>query len=328
MELEALKLLVSVADHASFTRAATKTGMTQSALSRQIQRLEREFNAPLLYRDGRGVKLTDAGRKLVGLAKQTFQSIDALKEELLVANSRFRGTVTLGLPPSFGSAISAALVRRFTKEYPEAQLRVVVAFSGALADWLEGGRIDVAVLYDVHRSATLLVTPLLTEFLYLVEAASGAAAAETAKASELGVGTFVVPSSENGMRKIVNAAASRLNVDIKIVAEVDSLDATKELVETGKERCVLPLGAVHREVKAGRLTARRFDDVHMQALLVLATPLHKPVTKLASAVLQLVEKEVARFVENGVLGGVVPKRPTSARPGEAKNSSASASSNR
>jgi LysR family nitrogen assimilation transcriptional regulator len=306
MELETLRLLISVADQGSFTRAATKTGMTQSALSRQVQGLEREFNARLLYRDGRGVKLTEAGRKLVGLGKQIFQSVDELKEDLLVAGSRFRGTIALGLPPSFGSAISAALVRRFSKDYPEAQLRVVVAYSGALADWLEAGRIDVAVLYDVHRTATLLVTPLLTEYLYLVQGASGAQSQRTAKLSELGEGTYVVPSSENGVRKIMNAAAAVLNIEMKIVAEVDSLDATKELVETGAERCVLPYSAVHREVKAGRLAARRFDDARMQALLVLATPLHKPVTKLASAVLQLVEKEVERFFKEGVLAGVVP----------------------
>jgi len=69
---------------------------------------------------------------------------------------------------------------------------------------------------------------------------------------------------------------------------------------------VLPYSAVHREVKAGRLAARRFDDARMQALLVLATPLHKPVTKLASAVLQLVEKEARRFMKEGVLAGVAP----------------------
>jgi len=53
MELETLRLLVIVADQASFTRAAAKTGLTQSALSRHVQRLEREFGTRLLYRDGR-----------------------------------------------------------------------------------------------------------------------------------------------------------------------------------------------------------------------------------------------------------------------------------
>jgi len=67
---------------------------------------------------------------------------------------------------------------------------------------------------------------------------------------------------------------------MNITAELDSLDATKELVQSGHSRGVLPLGAVHREVRAGRLVARRFDHAEMQALLVLATPLHKPVTGL------------------------------------------------
>lgn len=214
--------------------------------------------------------------------------------------------MTLGLPPSLGAAISAAIVRAFVGQHPEARLRVVVAFSGALAEWLEAGRIDVAVLYDVRRSATLLVTPLLTEYLYLVEAPPGLSRGDTAALQELAVGNYVLASPENGMRKIVDKAAAQLDINMSIIAELDSLDATKELVETGGERGVLPLGAVHREVRNGRLVARRFDHVEMQALLVLATPLHKPVTRLASAVLELVTREVRRSVAAGVLGGVTP----------------------
>jgi LysR family nitrogen assimilation transcriptional regulator len=307
MELETLRLLVIIADQASFTRAAAKTGLTQSALSRHVQRLEREFSTRLLYRDGRGVKLTEPGLTLVETARQIVQSIDGMKEEFLAQPARFRGTVTLGLPPSLGAAISAAIVRAFTGQYPEARLRVVVAFSGALAEWLEAGRIDVAVLYDVRRSATLLVTPLLKEYLYLVEAPSGLKRGATAELQELAMGSYVLASPENGMRKIVDKAAARRKIQMNITAELDSLDATKELVETGPARGVLPLGAVHREVRAGRLVARRFNHVEMQALLVLATPLHKPVTRLASVVLDLVAREVERSVADGVLGGVTPR---------------------
>ena len=74
--------------------------------------------------------------------------------------------------------------------------------------------------------------------------------------------------------------------------------------QRGPERCVLPLGTFHRELKAGLLTGRRFDDNEMDALLVLATPLHKPVTKLASAVLRLVEQEVSRCIDDGILSGM------------------------
>ena len=304
MELAAFRLFLAVVEHASFTRAATMSGMTQSALSRQVQRLERELDTRLFYRDGRGVKLTEAGEKLVVVARKIFESIEGLKDQLHEDNSRFRGTVTLGLPPSFGATISASLVRRFRAEYPEAHLRVVVAFSGALSEWLEAGRIDAATLYDVHRSATLLVTPLLREWLYLVSSPSTSAKSNTANLSELGNGSYVIPCSENGMRKIIDAAAARLNIQMKVAAEVDSLDATKEIVESGTERCILPLGAVHREVKAGRLLARRFESPKLEALLVLATPLHKPVSRLSARVLSLVEMEVGRCVTEGILSGV------------------------
>ena len=310
MELEGLRLLLVVAEQESFTRAATKLGITQSALSRQVQRLEREFSTRLFYRNGRGAQLTEAGAKLQRVGKEIFQSLDSLKEELTADSSRFRGAVTLGLPPSLGATISTGLVRRFQEAYPEAHIRVLVAFSGILTEWLEAGRIDVGVLYDVRRSATLLVTPLLLEPLYLVESASARTIsgqvkiADRAKLAELAMGPLVIPSSANGMRRIVDTATARLNIKLRITAEIDSLDAMKEMVQTGPERCVLPLGTFHRELKAGLLTGRRFEDDEMDALLVLATPLHKPVTKLASAVLRLVEQEVSRCIDNGILSGM------------------------
>lgn len=291
-----------VAEHESFTRAATKLGMRQSTLSRQIQRLERELNTPLFYRNGRGVLLTAAGEKLQRVGKEILQSLTMVTEELLADRTSYRGVVTLGLPPSLGGSISAGLIRRFQQDYPEARLRIVVAFSGMLLEWLEAGRVDVGVLYDVHRSRTLLVTPLLQEHLHLI-GPPGAGGGD-AEIIELAVGPYVIPSSANGMRRIVDGVAMRAKIQMHITAEIDSLDAMKEMVESGPERCILPLGAVHREVKAGLLSSRRFRDPQMQALLVLATPLHRPVSRLAAAILQLVEKEVERCVEANTLSGV------------------------
>ena len=310
MDLRQLRYFVAVAERSGFSAAASSLNVAQSALSRQVQRLEREFSTRLFYRNGRGAQLTEAGAKLQRVGKEIFQSLDNLKEELTADSSRFRGVVTLGLPPSLGATISTGLVRRFQETYPEARIRVQVAFSGILTEWLEAGRIDVGVLYDVRRSATLLVTPLLLEPLYLVESASARAGsgqvkmADRAKLAELATGPLVIPSSANGMRRIVDTATARLNIKLRITAEIDSLDAMKQMVQTGPERCVLPLGTFHRELKAGLLTGRRFEDDEMDALLVLATPLHKPVTKLASAVLRLVEQEVSRCIDDGILSGM------------------------
>jgi LysR family transcriptional regulator, nitrogen assimilation regulatory protein len=138
----------------------------------------------------------------------------------------------------------------------------------------------------------------------LIEAPGRRRAPDQAELAELGVGPFVLSCSPNGMRTIVDGAARRLNIKMQITAEIDSLDALKEIVESGPERSILPLGAVHREVKAGRLRSRLFTDPQMQALLVLATPLNKSVSKLAAAVLRLVEEEISRCVHDGILSGV------------------------
>ena len=61
MDFESLKLFLAVAEHASFTRAAIELGMTQPTISKRIQQLETQLGSLLLYRHGRGVRLTEAG---------------------------------------------------------------------------------------------------------------------------------------------------------------------------------------------------------------------------------------------------------------------------
>lgn len=306
MELEALRVFLAVAAHQSITRAASALGLRQSAISRKIQGLEQSLDTRVFYRNGRGVRLTAAGEKLQRVATEVIEALDALTAELRAEHSGFQGEVTLGLPPSLGATISAGLVRRFQEGYPQARLRIMVAFSATLLEWLDDGRIDVGVLYDVHRSRTLLVTPLLNEALHLVSRPAAAGTAAIAELPELGVGPYALPSTANGMRRIVDAAATRNRIRMQVSAEIDSLDAMKELVEAGPERCVLPLGAVHREVRAGRLAARRFAGTQLQALLVLATPVNRPVNPLASAVQRLIQAEVARCLADGSLSGTIP----------------------
>ena len=69
MDFESLKLFLAVAEHASFTRAAIELGMTQPTISKRIQQLETQLGSLLLYRHGRGVRLTEAGVRLAEVAR-------------------------------------------------------------------------------------------------------------------------------------------------------------------------------------------------------------------------------------------------------------------
>lgn len=308
MELLELRYFVQVADLGSFSKASVKLGISQPALSRQIQKLEHELRTSLFYRHGRGVSLTQPGRKLYEVVRHLLGALAEIKEEIQDQSERLTGTVTLGLPPSICATLGAPLARRFHENYPDATLRIHEVFSGTLLEWVEGGRLDLAVLYDARRGRSMLSSPLLVENLMLIRSSRRDAGAEgdgPVPLDVIGTETLVLPGPENGLRRVVDAAARRADLDLRVEMEIDSVTAIKQLVEEGIGSTILPFGAVHREVMQGRLTAREIESKDMHAMLVTATPLHQPVSKATRALLRLIHAEVAKCVANGVLKGKV-----------------------
>ncbi len=307
MELLELRYFVQVADLGSFSKASVKLGITQPALSRQVQKLEHELRTSLFYRHGRGVSLTQQGRKLYDVVRHLLGALSEIKEEIQDQSERLTGSVTLGLPPSICATLGAPLAKRFHENYPDATLRIHEVFSGTLLEWVEGGRLDLAVLYDARRGRSMLSSPLLVENLLLVQSAKDA---EADGDGPVGVEMladrhFVLPGLENGLHRVVDAAVRRADIDLRVDMEIDSVTALKQLVEEGMGSTILPFGAVHREVRQGRLIAREITSKDMHAMLVTATPLHQPVSKATRALLRLIHAEVAKCVANGVLKGKV-----------------------
>lgn len=304
MELLELRYFATVADTGSFSRAASKLAMTQPALSRQVQKLEDELRTSLFYRHGRGVSLTDAGRKLLDTVRPILQQLAEVKADLLREGDRPHGIVTFGVPPSIGNTLAAPLAQLFHATCPDAALRVHEAFSSTLVEWIESGRLDAAVLYDARRDRNLHVSPLLEEDFFLIEAPGVPASTEPVAMPELAARVLVLPGPENGFRRVIDAAARRVHCSLTVAMEIDSVSALKQLVESGGGFCtVLPFGAVHQEVRAGRLRARALASTDMRAVLVAATPLHRPVTKATRELLSLVRREIQRCVASGILKG-------------------------
>ena len=304
MELETLKLFLAVADHGSFTRAAIQLGMTQPTISKRVQQLETQLRSRLLYRHGRGVRMTEAGVRLADVARSVLLQLDNLRRELEDDAHAQQGWVTIGLPPSLGASLSVPLAQRFKEKFPRARLRVIEAFSGSLLELLEAGKLDIGVLYDARLAPTMLVHPLFREKLYLIESCkTPGGATGPVEISELANGPFVSSHSSNGLRRVIEAAASVSNLTIDISVELDSLTAQKQLVEVGPERCILPYGAVGREVSEGKLRARPFVGQGLSALLVYATPLHQSVRRLTKELQLLLVEQVRISLADETLTG-------------------------
>ncbi|MFY1690270.1 LysR family transcriptional regulator [Plantactinospora sp. WMMB782] len=146
MELQQMRYVIAVAETNSFTRAAERCLVVQSALSHQIARLERELGAKLFERTSRRVRLTPAGVAFLPAARQCLDAAERAVAEVAAAVGEVRGRLTVGLIPTVAAVDLASVLRDFRQRYPEVRIDLRVGASEELVEQLKQGVVEVAFL--------------------------------------------------------------------------------------------------------------------------------------------------------------------------------------
>lgn len=123
-ELGDLAVFLAVAEESNFTRAATRIGISQSAVSHTIRRLEASVGQKLLNRTSRRVTTTEAGEKLLDTLRPSFGEVDAAMEELRHLGDAPRGLVRLTTSKTAARTILWPILSRIVRDYPDVQIEV------------------------------------------------------------------------------------------------------------------------------------------------------------------------------------------------------------
>jgi len=144
LDLDTLRTLVVANDLKGYGQAGQALGRSASAISLQMKRLQADVGAPLFRKSGRGLELTEAGEIVLRYARR----ILALNDELLgsIRGASLMGSVRLGMSQDFADALLPRVLARFSKLYPLVTIEVRIEGAGALADAIEAGHIDIALM--------------------------------------------------------------------------------------------------------------------------------------------------------------------------------------
>ena len=164
--LQLLDQFVVLARTKNFTRAAEELHLSQSALSRSIQKLEDQLGQSLFERKPREVALTDIGVLLLERAKEILKLMEHTFSELSEANRR--GRVRLGTIPTIAPYFLPALLSAFAKLHPEISIIVQEDTTDTLIKRCTHGEIDLAILAQPVIAKQLELEPLFEEELLLV----------------------------------------------------------------------------------------------------------------------------------------------------------------
>ena len=146
LESDLLRTFIAVAETSNFTKAAERVGRTQSAVSMQIKKLEEGIGTPLFERGSRGVSLTRQGNTLLTKARRVVMLLDETAASM--RQPSLSGVVRIGIPEEYGSSVLPRALRNFDQLHPGVEIIVNFGRSSVLIDALNGGRLDLAVVYE------------------------------------------------------------------------------------------------------------------------------------------------------------------------------------
>ena len=290
MNLRQLETFVRVAELGSFSRAARVLGIAQPALSRQVRALETDLRETLLLRDGRGVRLTEAGQRLFEHGIGILQLVARARDDIDASRDEPTGRIVVGLPPSIARPLALPLIDTFKRELPKARLAIVEGLSTHIAEWIATGRVDLGLLHNPDAQPGLETTPIVEEPLALVSPLGPRRGAPRRPAPlplrELPAYPLVVPERAHAIRRLLETQAARAGLRLHIAWEVSAVPAIIELVAAGHGHAVLTPSAVAQSGQGARLALRPIVDPRLTTLLCMAVSATRRPTRLVQHLMQ------------------------------------------
>jgi DNA-binding transcriptional LysR family regulator len=264
MDVRQLEYFVAVAEELSFTRAAARCHVVQSALSYQIARLEREHRVTLFERTSRSVRLAAAGELLLPRARAVLAELDGARAELAELSGVITGRLSIGMIGSTGQAAPAVerALAAFHRRHRGVEIAIRDAGSRHMAEQVRAGGLDLAFvgLFADQLPDGLAHRVLADEALVVaVPRGHPSAGAPADLAALAAASAFVEMRAESGLRTQVDAAFARAGVTRRIAFELATSDAVVRFVALGFGVAVVP-----------RSAAARADDVDVLELADLA----------------------------------------------------------
>ena len=286
LHLQQLAYLRAVDRWGTLTEAARRLGVSQPALSQSLAQLERRLGAPLLERDGRRRRLTEAGAEAARFAAEVLGRADALRDWLRARDAGRAGTLRAGMIDAASLYVLPAAIRAFRAERPGVRVRLVVDRSDALLGRLARFELDLAFVVGPVGDAAFEADEVLREplFAYAPPGAAGDPA---------GAEWALYPRGRR-TRLLIDEGLAARGIRPRVVLESDNPAVLGQMVALGLGWSVLPASAMEgaMEGAAHAFAGSRRERVAERALFAVRRA-HAPPDASAGAFLRLAARAAA-----------------------------------
>ncbi|GAU80549.1 LysR family transcriptional regulator [Bosea sp. BIWAKO-01] len=257
--LDELKAFVLLAETGSVQRVAERLLLTQPAVTRQVQRLERMLDATLLDRRAKPATFTRAGVVALERARAILASVDELKQ-VLASDAEPAGQLRLGVAHTLATAELAEAVESLRQHYPNLALQLVSGWTPELAAKVEQGTLDAAILLSAGDAGSLAEPAgriVGTEDVLIIAPKALRVPKRATLAALADHGWILMPDETCGARRALRTAIERQGGQFLIAAEVHDIELQISLVSKGLGVGIMP----RRKLTAGLKQKLQIVDV-------------------------------------------------------------------
>lgn len=295
-----LRYFAAVVREGSISRAASRLGIAQPAVSRRIADLEAEAGVPLLLRHGRGVQITEAGTDLLIHAESIAGELVEAERKLAARRSAPGGMAAIGMTHAMAATLGPRLVRAFRARHPDVLVRVMEGFGVYLREQLTRGAIHAALMYDPPRSKDFHVEPVGRQDMHLVGRAGGAPFDDpSVPFSVLRDLPFVLPRPDHVLRQSLDRIARQHGWSLRVLVEAESANTMRALILDQDVFSILPYPTIRPDVDAGLIGAARIVKPTLESPLALVTAPWMPLSTPARHLIATARRELVALMREG-----------------------------
>jgi DNA-binding transcriptional LysR family regulator len=268
MELSEIEAFVTIHRAGGFTRAAELLHLSQPAVSRRIELLERELGTPLFERLPGGIRLTEAGLAFLPYAQQILAAISDGKAAVHALEEEEQGTITLALVGTLASTQLTTHLQAFHETYPHVRLLLRTARSDEVSTMVQQGDAHLGLRYFADPRPEIRSLLAINEPLLVICAAHSrfVTGEPTEPAALLGVPWVTFPlgvgASGEPFARLLEQQLLRYELHTAERIVIDSLTAQKRLIEADFGVGLLPASSIEEELHLG--TVRVLPIAYMQ----------------------------------------------------------------
>jgi DNA-binding transcriptional LysR family regulator len=258
MDVRQLEMFRAVAEEGSFTRAAQRLHVSQSAVSRQVKLLEEELGGLLLHRGGTGVALTGPGELVLKAANRVQRDLQDVVWQLSENQKLQRGLLRLGGGMTVCLYILPRLLKKFRSRFKQVELHVASGTSEAILRLLRNHQVDLGLLTLPVVATDLEVLPVLKEEMVVVMAPRHPLArARSVEPRQLGRFPLILFESGSNTRKVVDQFFVEEEIPTQVAMETENVEIIKAMVASGLGISVVPYAAIAKDVRSERFAWAR-----------------------------------------------------------------------